>query len=1480
MNKNRKTSHILNVFQFDANGHVILPATLTIGENPHSSDNTSKIPSTAWIRTYVTGLSYLTGNQSITVSGDATGSGTTAITLTLANTAVTPGTYGSTTLVPVVTVDSKGRITSVTTAAISGSLTFTGDVTGSGTTGTSTGLTLAASGVTAGTYTKVTVDSKGRVTVGANASTTDISEGTNLYYTDTRVGTYLTANSYATQSYVGTQIANLVASAPATLDTLNELSVALGNDPNFATSVATSIGTKQAQLNGTGFVKVIGTTVSYDNNTYLTSFTETDPIYVASTWYSTTNNATNWNTAYGWGNHASGGYLTGITSSQVTTALGYTPYNSTNPSGYITGITSSNVTTALGYTPYNSTNPSGYITGITSGNVTTALGYTPYNSTNPSGYISSYTETDTLATVTARGASTATNITLSGGGNLFNGHHYFSPYDADGNHYPHYNVGGNNNGSKLNLRMFSGNGATVRLFSLNGQTGAISWDGNTIYHAGNVPTWNQNTTGTAGSISGFNNPTAAATANTIAYRDGSGDIAAREFVLTAVTVHTVTPSSIVGIYPTTNQVVKFSASAIQTFLGLGSLAYSSATIPTNNNQLTNGAGYITGVTNISGNAGTVTNATFYRQFTVRDDRSDGGDYNLSGRATGLYAIASSGSNGPGYGYLSLIHVANGSDVAFQIAGGYNSDAMYFRGTTALQNGTGYSSWRTVIHSGNYNSYAPTLTGTGASGNWAINSSNITAYTINQSVGTGNSPTFVDIYANEWFRNNNVNEGLYNTASGNHFYSGAASIWNITGASNNAVRLKFRNNHESTLFGCVYADSSPAIGFLSADENWALRIDASKNVQIYGTDLTVGNSTSSNIYMTDTDETTRRIHCNSGRIGFLNSANGWGAYCDNSGNWFANNLSGTNTGDQTNISGNAATATTAPSGINRGDQIHGSSGVTPATSFGSMPSAMSGFTDNWGGGDLPSGMSHVHGIACRHFNNASNNWGWHMVGQYDQPGDLRVRWVNEGTWTGYYQLISSWNIGSQSVSYASTAGSAPNAGNINPYYNSTAGEGYGFRFWNGDESYKLSMGVSAQYQYGPVTDYSIKLHMGSGSGRGITMGITGSTPTFAHNTTSGNTQVAGSFAAGGSVYQGATNQGVINLLSDINVSQTNNYYRLYVPQGYVGYTQNGGMATIRVVWGQGHAGVTYSQEYKLTFGTNHGAGGNYLHSSQVTKTYSDQNPESYGGYLMDQTPAVDFYQDISGGYINFNVKGYHGQNTHRVVSIDITGGCTSTPTLTYYGATSPGGSALTVKDIPYASTSGTAGNITAHTINQSVGSSNSPTFAGITINGATTINRHIDANTAWGNASGNTIFVGWSGGKVVLGNNANGGHDYARDITVASVVSTNPFFCFQDITAFSDARVKDNVEVIDNAIQKVKAIRGVTYTRSDNVDKEKRHAGVIAQEVLKVLPEVVSGSEDSVYSVAYGNMVGLLIEAIKEQQLQIEELKNKLDGLTR
>lgn len=104
-------------------------------------------------------------------------------------------------------------------------------------------------------------------------TTSNIAEGTNLYYTDARVSTYLTANSYATESYVSTAVSNLVDSAPATLDTLNELAAALGDDPNFATTVSTSIGTKWTQ-----------------DNTKIS----------------------NWDTAYSWGDHAAAGYVTSV----------------------------------------------------------------------------------------------------------------------------------------------------------------------------------------------------------------------------------------------------------------------------------------------------------------------------------------------------------------------------------------------------------------------------------------------------------------------------------------------------------------------------------------------------------------------------------------------------------------------------------------------------------------------------------------------------------------------------------------------------------------------------------------------------------------------------------------------------------------------------------------------------------------------------------------------------------------------------------------------------------------------------------------------------------------------------------------------------------------------------------------------------------------------------------------------------------------
>ena len=455
-------SDILAKAGLTVDGVVTFNNTAT-GQTPATNDNSTKLATTAFIKNQ----SYLTANQTITVSGDATGSGTTSIALTLANSGVTAGTYGNASNIPTIVVDSKGRITSITTNAVSIITTLAGlsDVTltspstnqvlqyngtrwvngpapttytlpiasasvlggikvGSGLSIDSVTGVLSASGTggnvnfksiqeftatagqttftIAGGYTAGYIDvlvngvylsasqytatdlstivltdpslandlitvflyslynlgssnyarniSTLTATAGQTVFTTSYIPGQiDIYYNGSKLSsseftatngssitltqaaalgdilevvTYLagaglnasrslTINgvtydlsadrswtitnaslgaqpqlngtglvrmsgttvtydnaSYATQSYVTTAIANLVNAAPSTLDTLNELAAALGNDASFSTTVTNSIATKQAQLNGTGFVKVSGTTVSYDNSTY------------------------------------------------------------------------------------------------------------------------------------------------------------------------------------------------------------------------------------------------------------------------------------------------------------------------------------------------------------------------------------------------------------------------------------------------------------------------------------------------------------------------------------------------------------------------------------------------------------------------------------------------------------------------------------------------------------------------------------------------------------------------------------------------------------------------------------------------------------------------------------------------------------------------------------------------------------------------------------------------------------------------------------------------------------------------------------------------------------------------------------------------------------------------------------------------------------------------------------------------------------
>lgn len=101
-------------------------------------------------------------------------------------------------------------------------------------------------------------------------------------------------------------------------------------------------------------------------------------------------------------------------------------------------------------------------------------------------------------------------------------------------------------------------------------------------------------------------------------------------------------------------------------------------------------------------------------------------------------------------------------------------------------------------------------------------------------------------------------------------------------------------------------------------------------------------------------------------------------------------------------------------------------------------------------------------------------------------------------------------------------------------------------------------------------------------------------------------------------------------------------------------------------------------------------------------------------------------------------------------------------------------------------------------------------------------------------------------------------------------TSSNFTAYGNITAYSDENLKTDIETITNALEKVCRMRGVMYTR---IDTETRGSGVIAQEMQEVLPEVVLDSNEYL-SVAYGNIVGVLIEAIKELKAEIDELKGK------
>ena len=129
-------------------------------------------------------------------------------------------------------------------------------------------------------------------------------------------------------------------------------------------------------------------------------------------------------------------------------------------------------------------------------------------------------------------------------------------------------------------------------------------------------------------------------------------------------------------------------------------------------------------------------------------------------------------------------------------------------------------------------------------------------------------------------------------------------------------------------------------------------------------------------------------------------------------------------------------------------------------------------------------------------------------------------------------------------------------------------------------------------------------------------------------------------------------------------------------------------------------------------------------------------------------------------------------------------------------------------------------------------------------------------------------------------------------TASTLAVTGAITATGDITAFaSDERLKTNINIIPHALDKVKSISGVTYNWNDiaahfGVGDNNEHAGVLAQEIQSVLPQVVkqapfdtaadgsSVSGEHYLTVQYDKIIPLLIEAIKELAAEVEALKSR------
>ena len=634
---------------------------------------------------------------------------------------------------------------------------------------------------------------------------------------------------------------------------------------------------------------------------------------------------------------------------------------------------------------------------------------------------------------------------------------------------------------------------------------------------------------------------------------------------------------------------------------------------------------------------------------------------------------------------------------------------------------------------------------------------------NQRLSTSNSPTFVDIYANEWFRNNNSNEGLYNTTTTQHWSSQTNGYWDASSTTSVSAIRFYTGGHVTSLRGHIYANSSNEIGFLNSAGNWGLRMDNSYNVQIYGA-LTVGSGTSSDIYMTDTDETTRRIHCNSGRIGFLNSSGSWSAWSDNTGNWrtdFAMYSPIYYDSNDTNYYLNPASTSNLKT-VKVNSTVAGTEALTVDGVNGRLFTITDDMTDSIFSVNTISGLPVIEAFAD--YTVVMGRYGLNDL-KIDNAGAVTIRgntvWHagNDGASSGLDADLLDGQHGSYYAAASSLGSYLPLGGgtmtgtititNTDIRSNSTSN-------WTGDP------GTQGKIQYHSARWYIVS---DSGSDRIVQFRRNGTDVSYIDN--------SGNFIG---------NASTATALTSMNISQFTN------DSGYI--TSYVDTDTNYYVTG-------------ATFNTSTGV---------ITMTRND------------------------GGTVTVDIDGKYAESSH-------------THDDRYFTETESDGRFQPLE-------------------NQRLSTGNSPTFGQVFTTQIGINDSGIDCYMEVGDGNPTEDGISYGGTFNFYGDKSVGlSHLYFGGAYV-----TYNFVVGGRITENSSIRYKKDVETLEGGLDKVLAMRGVTYVKKDTGIKE---VGLIAEELAEILPEVVGfDTQGQPDSVSYSRITAILIEAIKDLKKEIDELKGK------